>query len=155
MCIRYFDALAGAGKTRALARHSDHLAGLGHKVLFAQPSKLLIDKTIEKELLPLDPSYPVRAIHGDTGPGVIASIVAHFQQTEDGGEVLFITHSAFMSLPYIEKKGSWHLIMDEVPQVDVFKELKLPDTHHLLTPYLDLLPWDAAYSRLVAKEDAR
>jgi hypothetical protein len=60
-----------------------------------------------------------------------------------------------MRLPYIEKKSRWHLIMDEVPQVDVFLELNLPDTHHLITPFLDLLPWDAAYGRLVAKEDAR
>jgi hypothetical protein len=156
MCIHYFDALAGAGKTRALARHSDRIARRGHKVLFAQPTKHLITKTIEDELEPLHPSYPVRAIHGDTDPGgVIAKIVAHFQQTVDGGEVLFITHSAFMSLPYIEKKSHWHLIVDEVPEVDVFSDLRLPDNHHLITPYLDLMPCDAAYGLLVAKEDAR
>jgi hypothetical protein len=154
--IHYFNALAGAGKTRALARHTDRIARLGHKVLFVQPTKLLIDKTIADELLPLGPSYPIRAIHGDTDSGgVIGEIVAHFQQARDGGEVLFITHAAFMRLPYIEKKSRWHLIMDEVPQVDVFLELNLPDTHHLITPFLDLLPWDAAYGRLVAKEDAR
>jgi hypothetical protein len=153
--IHYFNALAGAGKTRALARHTDRIARLGHKVLFVQPTKLLIDKTIADEM-PLDPSYPIRAIHGDTdSAGVTEEIVAHFRQDRDGGEVLFITHAAFMRLRHIEKKNRWHLIMDEVPQVDVFLELNLPDTHHLITPFLDLLPWDAAYGRLVAKEDAR
>jgi superfamily II DNA or RNA helicase len=156
MSIHYFDALAGAGKTRALARRADRLAQRGQKVLFIQPTKHLITKTIEDELLPLDPSYAIRAIHGDTDPNrVIGEIVAHFQATGDGGEVLFITHAAFMRVPYIENKGRWHLIMDEVPQVDVFEELNLPDTHSLITPLLELRPFDAAYGLLLPREDAR
>jgi hypothetical protein len=86
---------------------------------------------------------------------VIGEIVAHFQNTGDGGEVLFITHAAFMRVPYIENKGRWHLIMDEVPQVDVFEELNLPDTHSLITPLLELRPFDAAYGLLLPREDAR
>jgi len=46
MYIEFFDALAGAGKTRALARYADRLARRGQKVLFVQPTKHLIDKTI-------------------------------------------------------------------------------------------------------------
>ena len=156
MPIRYFNALAGAGKTRALARRADHLARRGRKVLVVQPTKHLIDKTIEDELQPLDPAYPVRAIHGGTeSEHVIGEIIAHFQNMGDGGEILFITHAAFMRLGYIENKGHWHLIMDEVPQVDVFEELNLPDTHHLITPHLELRPFDAAYGVLLAKGDAQ
>ena len=158
MTIYFFDALAGAGKTRALARHADRLARLGHKVLFVQPTKHLIAKTIADELRPLDPFYAVRPIHGgcvSNSKSVIAEIVAHFQATPaDRGEIVFITHSAFLLLPYIQRKADWTLIMDEVPQVDVFEELSLPDTHHLITPFLELVPGGASYGRLITAEDA-
>lgn len=158
MTIDIFDALAGAGKTRALVGHSDRLARHGQKVLFVQPTMYLITKTIDDELLPLDPTYAVRPIHGDCvskSESVIAKIVAHFQNTPaDCGEIVFITHAAFLLLPYIERKADWTLIMDEVPQVDCFQELRLPDTHHLITPFLALVPGGASYGRLIKVEDA-
>ena len=93
MKIRYFDALAGAGKTHALAHYADRLARAGDKVLFVQPSKLLIDKTVSSEITPLEPRYGVNAIHGGTSQNVVRSIVEHFVAAEAGqGEVLFITH---------------------------------------------------------------
>ena len=157
MTIDILDALAGSGKTRALARYTHYLAGISHKVLFVQPTKHLITKTIADELQPLSPTYPVRAIHGDNhvSKSVIADIVAHFQKAASGsGEVLFITHAAFLLIPYIERKADWTLIVDEVPQVDCFYELRLPETHHLITPFLALVPGGASYGRLVTREDA-
>jgi superfamily II DNA or RNA helicase len=154
MYINYLDALAGAGKTHALARHADRLARQGRKVLFIQPTKHLIDKTIQDELLPLDPPYPLRAIHSDAdlvSDSVVGSLVAHFQKTGVGGEVLFATHAAFFRLSYIERKRDWTLIVDEVPQVDVFDERSLPDTHHLITSFLDLEPVGPSYGRLLIK----
>ena len=152
MDIYYFDALAGAGKTRALGRYADRLARYSQKVLFVQPTKLLIDKTIEHELKPLDPGYAVRAIHGDAvqDQSVIAAIVEHFKFAERGyGEILFITHAAFTKVPYIENRADWILLMDEVPQVDVFEERRLPDTHTLITDHFSLIPGGAAYGTLV------
>ncbi len=158
MLIRTLDAPAGSGKTRACAHHADRLARRGHKVLFVQPTKHLITKTITDELQPLAPAYPVTALHGGTvaaTASVTAAIVAHFQNAErDRGEVLFITHTAFLLIPYIERKADWVLIMDEVPQVDVFEERNLTETHHLITPFLTLVPGGAAYGRLVTVEDA-
>lgn len=152
MSIHYFNALAGAGKTYALARHADRVARMGFKILFAQPSKLLITKTIEKEIVPLDPPYPVTPIHGDVTDGVVAALVEHFQNAAPGGEIVFATHAALLRLPYAENGKDWLLIVDEVPAVDVFEELKLPDTHTLLTDFLDLRPTGAAYGHLVARE---
>ena len=158
MIIHTLDAPAGSGKTYACARHADRLAQLGHKVLFVQPTMHLIDKTITDELQPLKPAYPVRAIHSDAHrvkKSVIAEIVAHCRNAVAGrGEILFVTHAAFLLVPFIERKDQWVLIMDEVPQVDAFKELNLPETHHLITPHLALVPGAAAYGRLVTPEDA-
>lgn len=153
--IYYFDALAGAGKTRALARHADRLARRSLKVVIVQPTMHLIDKTLADELLPLDPTYACCAIHGGTvfrGASVVGTIVAHFQEAEPGqGEVLLITHAALMRAPYLHRKGDWHLIMDEVPQVDVFEELPLPDTGHLILPHLSFTPEGPVYGRLDAR----
>lgn len=157
MSIFYFDALAGAGKTRALARHADRCARRGFKVLIVQPTRHLIDKTLADELLPLDPPYPCRAIHGDTviGPtSVVGEIVQHFWGAEaNRGEVLFITHAALMRASYLHRKAEWHVIMDEVPQVDVFEELCLPDTGHLILPHLTFTPEGAVYGRLEKSAD--
>ncbi|WP_169728793.1 DEAD/DEAH box helicase family protein [Salinarimonas rosea] len=157
MTIHYFNALAGAGKTRALARYADRLARRNQKVLFVQPTKLLIDKTIADELRTLDPPYQIRAIHGDTEPdAVVGEIVRHFQDAESAvGEVLFVTHAGFLLIPFIQRKREWVLIMDEVPAVDVFRELTLPETHELITPHLALVSTGAAYGLLVEKEDVR
>src|SRR5215203_3479853 len=102
--IYYFDALAGAGKTYVLAHRANRLARLGQKVLFVQPTKHLITKTIEGELQPLNPNYPVRAIHSDTVDGVVAEIVAHFEDPAPNGEIVFITHAAFMLVPYFQNR---------------------------------------------------
>lgn len=162
----YFDALAGAGKTRALARHADRIARRGQKVLFVQPTKHLVDKTIEDELQPLNPPYACRAVHGDADldGSVVAEIVRHFQEADPAqGEVLFITHAALLRVPYLQQKDRWHLIMDEVPQADVFEEKNLTDTHELILPLLTLVPAGPIYGRLEAvrqvetfdQEDAR
>jgi superfamily II DNA or RNA helicase len=157
MVIRTLNAPAGSGKTRACARDADRLARRGHKVLFVQPTRHLITKTIADELEPLAPSYPVTALHGGTvapQASVTAAVVAHFKNAvRDRGEILFITHAGFLLTPYIERKADWVLIMDEVPQVDVFEELKLPETHDLITRHLTLMPDGAAYGRLVTVED--
>ena len=157
MTINFLDSLAGSGKTRALARYADRIARRGHKVLVVQPTKHLIEKTIAEELQPLDPSYPIRAIHSDTAletNSVVGDIVDHTRSTaRDAGEILFITHAAFFRLPYIERKGDWVLLMDEVPQVDVFEEFNLPETHHLITAHLTVVPGGPVYGFLVANDD--
>lgn len=152
MTIHYFDALAGAGKTRALARHGDRLALRGLKVLIVQPTQHLIDRTLADELRPLDPTYPCRAIHGGTmprGASVAGAIVAHFKEVEPNqGEILLITHAALMRVPYLHRKADWHLVMDEVPQVDVFEDLPLPETGDLFLPLLNFAPEGPVYGRL-------
>lgn len=151
MAIYYFDALAGAGKTHALVRHADWLARSGRKVLFVQPTKFLIDKTVEEEVLPLAPDYPVKAIHGDTdltSKSVVTEIVGHFEVTGVGGELLFVTQAAFFRIPYIQRKMEWSVIIDEIPSVEVFTDQHLPDTYHLLAPHLNITPTGAIYGRL-------
>lgn len=153
MTIQYFDALAGAGKTRSLVSYAKQLAHFGEQVLFVQPSKLLIDNTIANEVRQVHESYDVKAIHSGTTQEVVKAIVQHTREnTGSRGRILFITHEAFMHLPYIENKSDWHLLFDEVPAVDVFEAINVPESHKIMTDLIELHSHDAAYGRLVARD---
>lgn len=155
MAIQYFDALAGAGKTRALSRYAIRLATAGERVLFVQPSKQLIEATIRDELGQAAGAFSVRAVHGGNSRQVVQEIIQHFNSIEPGkGSVLFITHAAFMRLSYIENRHHWHLIFDEVPTVDVAEPFNIAETHRMITDALCFSPHDAAYGILTAREGA-
>ena len=153
MTIQYFNALAGAGKTYALVGYAHQLASAGELVLFIQPSKLLIDNTLVTEVRKLNPRFPVRAIHGSTSEDVVKDIVKHMSSAVSGqGQILFITHEAFLRLPYVERRSEWHLIFDETPSVDVYEAINVPDTHRVITDAIEFQACDAAYGRLSEKE---
>ncbi|WP_426046158.1 hypothetical protein [Brevundimonas sp. TWP3-1-2b1] len=122
----YLDALAGAGKTYAIVRKAHELARCGRKVLIAQPTKNLIDRTVADELGKL-PSVRQRVIHGDVAADVISTIVKHLNDADEGPEILFITQAAFFAIPFFANRERWIVILDEVPQVDQFAEFNLPD----------------------------
>lgn len=155
MHLHYLNALAGAGKTRAFVRYADRLARKGFKLLIVQPTRDLIDKTIMDELGQIAPSYPVTSIYSRRGSGsVVGAIVRHLKKAEPGeGEVLFITHEAFIRLPYLHRKSDWVLLFDEVPAVDVFDPYVMPVTHSLITSHLDLDVRGPTYPRLKCRDE--
>jgi hypothetical protein len=157
--LYYVDGLCGSSKTYRAVRHAHRLASLGEKVLVVQPSIFLINETL-KDIASLTPEVRVRALHGETCDRVIADIVEHAKHTTLDGEVLFITHSALMLLPYFHRRQDWHVIMDEIPQSDWCCEFNVPETHSLIT---DCLAVDAEapnladnrYVRAVPKDHAK
>lgn len=156
MPIHYLNALAGAGKTRAFVRYADRLARRGFKLLIVQPTRNLIDKTVADELGQIARSYPVTCFYRrDRVPGsVVGKIVQHMRQTKPGeGEVLFITHEAFVRLPYVHRRGDWVLLFDEVPAVDVFDPYELPVTHSLITSHLALDVRGPTHARLRCRDE--
>ena len=155
MVIQFLDALAGAGKTRTLARHAMRLAIAGERVLFVQPSKQLIDATIRDEFGVDRREFSVKAIHSNTTAHVIGDIIdATRVNNAKPGSILFITHEAFMRLPYIENRGEWHIIFDEIPTVDVCEQFAIPETHEMITDALRFDPHDARYGRLTVNREA-
>jgi hypothetical protein len=138
--ILYFvDAPCGGAKTYAAIRHAHRVARLGKKVLIVQPSIILIKETMN-DLAGLQPEVRHRAIHGETTDRVIAEVIDHVKHTAHDGEILFITHSAFMRLPYFHRRHAWHVIMDEIPQADWCVEFNIPHTHRLITDLFSVQP---------------
>ena len=123
---------AAVGKHPAAVKHAHYLARLGKKVLICQPSIFLINQTVN-DLASLTPEVRFRAIHGETSDQVIADIIDHPKHTASGGEILLITHSALMLLPYFHRRQDWHIIVDEIPQADWCSEFSVPETHRLIT----------------------
>src|SRR5215210_6450388 len=90
------------GKSRALARRARIYAERGRKVLMVQSSKRLIGTTVIQELRTCRPTFALHVIHGDCdlgGTTVVGGIEHHLQNTaRDQGEILLITHTAFLEL---------------------------------------------------------
>ncbi|KDM66634.1 DEAD/DEAH box helicase family protein [Acidiphilium sp. JA12-A1] len=157
--IHYVDSLAGSGKTYAAIRESHRLALLEKKVLIVQPTVTLIRQT-EADLRTLAPTVPITAIYGDGahGPGtseqVGVDIMRHFKEAVAGGEIVLITHAAFLGLRYVHRPEDWHVIVDEIPQADWVHEVqfKRPNDHKIVTEHLNLVIDQyagAGYPRLV------
>ena len=142
--LYYIDALAGAGKTRAIVHEAHKWVLRGAKVLIVQPTKLLIDRTVADELRQLSP-IPYRVIHGDTDTDVIAKIVRHLNQAGHSPELLFISQAAFFALPFFAKPERWIVILDEIPQIDDHDEFNLPDNPELLFPHIQVESVDGRY----------
>jgi hypothetical protein len=157
--LYYVDGLCESSKTYRAVRHAHRLARLGKKVLFVQPSIFLINETL-KDIATLTPEVRFRAIHGETSDRVITGIIEHAKHTTLDGEVLFITHSALMLLPYFHRRQHWHAIMDEIPQADWCCEFNVSETHSLITDCF-AVDADAAsladnrYVRAVPKDQAK
>ncbi len=150
--IHYIDALAGAGKTFAIVRRAHEMVERGAKVVIVQPSRLLINRTVEDELSKY-PEIPHRVIHGETDPSVIAEIVRHLKECGDKPELLFITQAAFFQLPFFANRKRWTVILDEVPQIDDHDEFNLPDNHDLLFPHLRVEDVDGCYGLVMPNGD--
>lgn len=151
MKISYSAAVCGSGKTHQIVNRACKIAKAGNNVLIVQPTKQLIDRTVEAELInrPNPPRYEV--FHGDKFPGAVTKELMHWLKTFDseGGWVVFITHQLLPHIPYFPDKGGWHVFIDEAPQAHDRHTLQIPHSHSILTAHLTLVPYNGIYSRLV------
>ena len=122
-------------------------------MLIVQPTKELIDKTVEDEFLsrPNPPAHMV--FHGDKFPGKVAKELLDWLKAfgSGGRHVVFITHQLLPHIPYFPDKRGWHVLVDEAPQVHDHHLLRIPQSHSLLTDHLGLEAYNGIYSRLVCR----
>jgi hypothetical protein len=156
--IHYVSAPAGSGKTHQLIAHACKLAEQGSRVMVLQPTKELINKTVEDELLPRKPAFRHSVFHQGTigeGASVTGAIVHHLNNAEpDAGQIVFATHQAFPRIPFFANKGDWHLLIDEEMQVNQYQSHRLPHTHFLITDDIELEPFNSIYSKVAFRNRA-
>ena len=88
MLIHYCSSPCGCGKTHQIVNLASELVKQHKKVLVVQPTRELIDKTVNEELLirPNPPNY--RVIHGGKFLGdksVALELANHLKSSDDGG----------------------------------------------------------------------
>jgi len=158
------DAPCSAGKTRAIVEQAKHAAADDNqKILIVQPTKELIEKTIEEEVG--KPGFPVERFHSDATTKVVANLTQHFRDTHSHGEIVFTTHAAMLRLGHVPMAGRWTVYVDEVPSDYVkIEELRLPelDTRATFFRHFEmrdglLLPGDGAdaHPEKLAKNEKR
>jgi hypothetical protein len=130
--IHFVSGLCGSGKSFSLANYIYDNYDYNSKCIVTVPSILLADQTYG--LFNSLGIHNVSIINSNTNQKVIISIIDKIKEInlyEEG--VLIITQQAFHNIPYFPKKEEWLLIIDEIPQVDQFKEFLLPHNHHLVS----------------------
>src|SRR4051812_12369872 len=119
--ISYVNALAGAGKTRAMARQAHSAAAGGEAVLLVLPTLDLI-RQVEADLSSLSPAVSVDAIHSGVTESVIPATLKALKLGPQNGRVLIITWAAFLRLLFIQNRQAWTVFIDEIPQVCFVRE---------------------------------
>ena len=149
MKINFCSAPCGSGKTHQLIESACRLAKSGEKVLFLQPTKELIDKTIEQELRSRSDPPPHQKFYGATkGQSVARSLMEYFHYPMECGHIVFATHQVLPFVRFWENQSLWHVFVDEELQVSKQGYFKVPWTHQLITDYIDCRAHDAIYSRV-------
>ena len=119
-------AVAGSGKTRAVAQH--HAAQTVARSVMAAPTIALIDE-IEEWLKRFDCKVPFSAIHSEQGSRAVNERVAKFfehqlRKAPAAGGILVCTHTALLDMVPPENASEFDLVVDEAP--DVFRVREPP-----------------------------
>jgi hypothetical protein len=154
--IQYCSAPCGSGKTYQLIKAACRIANRGEIVLFVQPTKELIDKTIAEQLLPRSSPPPYQTFYGSsTGNSVARRITEHLENPPDGGHIVFATHQVLPFVVFWPNQSQLHVFIDEELQVVRHGSFQIPETHGLLTKHIDLEPHDTIYGRVQAIDPDR
>ena len=142
--IDYVPAPAGAGKTYGAAHLMRKRVALGEKFILVQPITRLIGETVQTTFARegIDPSY-VTEISERTYPdgGITRAVIRHINNALEGrGEILVITHAAFLLLTemYSSFRDRWIVIIDEALTVQEAISRKLPNSHAVLTEHFEV-----------------
>lgn len=151
--IRYVSSPCSTGKTHAACKYiSDREYVRNH--LYVGPSLKLLNET--KEAL-RKVGIEAEVISSETHPKrVKKTAIESIKATLDCGHVLLMTWSAYIDLPYFNRRSNWEIIVDEIPQVDRFYRLMLPQNYEFVTEHLQIFPTDqSGLSLIKAKNPGR
>ena len=150
--ISYVDAECGRGKTYSTCQWIKQVAGMLNQMYIA-PTTALLEQTaaqLEKLRLP----YTIISHKNVTG-SVRREVMDHLKNCKSSGNILLVTWSAYVNLPYFHRRENWAIYIDEIPQVDQFYSPLIPHNQHYLTDYLSLgEPVNETISRIDVKDAA-
>lgn len=139
MKVNYVDALAGTGKTTSAIQYAIEQAQNGAKIAIVQPSKDLINQTYDN-IVAKNPGVVVNRFHGESVQYSVKNhVMEYLNETCQGtGEIMLITHQAFLSLKYWHNPDIWDVIIDEIPQIHTEWSKRLDVNFKTLTDYINV-----------------
>jgi hypothetical protein len=152
--VDYVSAPAGSGKSHQAAAIAKNRAASGDLVVWAAPTKDVIDELVRKEFEP-DQSCPHFVVfHGGTaGEGnVVREIARHFKDAPSEGHIVFITHSALRLVPYWGEWSRIYLIIDETLEVVWHRGHQIPETHQIISEAIHVEPTGPIYGIVEAMD---
>jgi hypothetical protein len=151
------DALSGSGKTYAAIRYAVERARIYEKFVIVQPSKDLIQQSYKDCLSVKDEqkaNISVNWIDSDARrkTSVQGEIINHLKADNTRGEILFITHAAFLAMPNWRYAHNWNVLFDELPVVDKEFTRNVPTSHPIVTDHISADSDGSDYYQLMAKD---
>jgi hypothetical protein len=155
MKIGFCSAPSGSGKTYQIIKRACEWAKLGRRVIILQPTKELIGKTVQEELLWRSDAPTYKVFHGDTVCGSVAhNLTEDLKQTDDEGQIVFATQQVLPYVRFWPNQETSHVSVDEALQVHRHHSHTVPDTHRLITDLITLEPYNSVYSLVVVADEA-
>jgi len=132
--------LSGAGKThQAIEIALQITSNSPQKILIVQPTIELIDQSYQLTTEKKNHPTPINKIHSGTSKKVHSTLVEHLKKASPVGEILFITHQTFLTIPYFPNKSDWIVIIDEIPTAIRSVEINLSDSHKTITAHINAI----------------
>jgi hypothetical protein len=157
LCIYTLPSPGGSGKTYTIAREAHRLALQGQRVLIAQPTIDLIEKTLADEIEVLSPQVDCKAIHSKCSDNVLRDVKYRLMKQEDDlgpqGQITLITHAELIKIQGLEDREDITLYIDEVPAAEKCLLHNLFETHQLLTDNINVVPQGPIYGRVYASDE--
>ena len=154
MKINFCSAPCGSGKTRQIVQQALALVQRNEKVLILQPTRNLIDKTVEEiQSFPNPPR--VEVFHkGTIGKNIAKALADYVKDVPDEIQgIVIATHAVLPYIKHFENKHKWHVFVDEAMQVVRYQQHQIPHNHHLLTSRLEVTPVNGIYGGVSVVDD--
>ncbi len=126
----------GSGKTYSTIAHAVKLSSVNERVVISQPTIALLNETIGDKRFNLY-RKKISIVHGKDGYGRVGERVSECLTNADRGTMLFQTHSSLLNVEYVPPNQSWHLFLDEVPEITYCAQIPVDAKHH--AEFLELL----------------
>jgi hypothetical protein len=151
--IQYCSAPCGSGKTYQLIKAACRIANRGEIILFVQPTKELIDKTIAVQFSRRQNPPALEVFYGSSqGRSVAGELTEHLKNLLDGGRIVFATHPVLPFVRFWPNQSRLHVFIDEELQVVKHGYFEIPHTHKIITDCIELEPYDAIYGSIIVSD---
>ena len=153
--INYCSAPCGSGKTRQIVQRALALVQRYEKVLILQPTRKLIEKTVNEEIQSFPNPPRVEVFHkGTVGKNIAKALADYVKDVPDEIQgIVIATHAVLPYIKHFENKYKWHVFVDEAMQVVRYQQHQIPRNHHLITSHLEVTPVNGIYGGVSVVDD--